>query len=358
MGETVLVFPAGLPDALSFRAQAAARGCTVIGASSIAYDPAEALYDSFERLPFVHLDGFPADLAALVARRGVEAIYAPHEVVARRLGEVLGEVAPQVRLIEAAPMRDKERAYAELRGRAATLGGEPWLHGAARPAAPALRESEAAGLLRWVEAIPGMCDADKIAATVQAMRHTPPGDVVEIGSWWGRSAALLAFLARRWEVGPVLCVDPWTADALPQGVPVLDRASASMDVDEALRIFEINLAPVADGRVNYLRARSTEGAALYRAGLEVSTEAFGVTRYGGAIAFLHIDGNHALERVQEDARAWTPFVRPGGWIVFDDYVWAFGDGPRQVGDAFLAHERDRIATAFVMGTALFVQLRA
>ena len=229
---------------------------------------------------------------------------------------------------------------------------------AARPAAPALRESEAAGLLRWVEAIPGMCDADKIAATVQAMRHTPPGDVVEIGSWWGRSAALLAFLARRWEVGPVLCVDPWTADALPQGVPVLDRASASMDVNEALRIFEINLAPVADGRVNYLRARSTEGAALYRAGLEVSTEAFGVTRYGGAIAFLHIDGNHALERVQEDARAWTPFVRPGGWIVFDDYVWAFGDGPRQVGDAFLAHERDKIATAFVMGTALFVQLRA
>lgn len=57
-----------------------------------------------------------------------------------------------------------------------------------------------------------------------------------------------------------------------------------------------------------------------------------------------------------DAQAWTPHVKPGGWIVFDDYVWAFGDGPRRVGDAFLADDIWRIDLSFVTGAALFVRL--
>ena len=45
----------------------------------------------------------------------------------------------------------------------------------------------------------------------------------------------------------------------------------------------------------------------------------------------------------------------GGWIVIDDYTWPFGDGPRRVGDEFLAANRDRISAAFVMGGALFIR---
>jgi cephalosporin hydroxylase len=221
-----------------------------------------------------------------------------------------------------------------------------------------LKPVEFAGLLRLVDTVPGMSDRDKINAVTEMMRHAPPGDVVEIGSWWGRSAALFVWLARRYGVGPVLCVDPWLSEALPQGVAVLDRASAAHDTDEALRIFEINLAPLAQGGLNYLRAYSAQGAARYGAGLEVETEVFGRTAYTGEIAVLHIDGNHAYERVEEDARLWTPHVKPGGWIIFDDYVWAFGDGPRRVGDAFLRDESHRIALSFVIGTALFVQLAA
>ena len=47
-------------------------------------------------------------------------------------------------------------------------------------------------------------------ATIEAMRHAPAGDVVEIGSWWGKSAALFVLLARRFDIGSVLCVDPWS----------------------------------------------------------------------------------------------------------------------------------------------------
>jgi hypothetical protein len=49
-------------------------------------------------------------------------------------------------------------------------------------------------------------------------------------------------------------------------------------------------------------------------------------------------------------------MAPGGWVVFDDYVWAFGDGPQRVGDAWCEANAARIVRQFVIGTALFVQL--
>lgn len=355
---TILVFPAGLPDALRFRAEAEARGDTVIGASSLAFDAAQKSYAHWDFLPFVHDEGFGPALREIIARRNIDAIYAPHEVVAGRLADIMPDVAPKARLIEASPMRDKERAYRALRQAAETQRTEDWFAASPYPAKPRLSPVQAAGLTRLVDTIPGMCDGEKIAVVMEAMRHAPAGDIVEIGSWWGRSAALFNWLGRHYGVGPMLCVDPWSSAELPQGVAVLDRASAAMDTDEALAIFQMNLAPLARGDLNYIRARSTDAAADYGLGLEVTTPTFGKVAYEGRVAVLHIDGNHAYDSVAADAAAWIPHVKPGGWIIFDDYVWAFGDGPKRVGDAFLASDADRIAFSFVMGTALFVQFKA
>ena len=56
------------------------------------------------------------------------------------------------------------------------------------------------------------------------------------------------------------------------------------------------------------------------------TEAFGETRYEGRIGLLHIDGNHDYRHVLDNTQVWAPFVRPGGWIIFDDYESDSGDG--------------------------------
>jgi hypothetical protein len=353
MNETVLIFPAAVPEALAFARQAAARGETVIGSSSLRHDPARADYEHWERLPFVHDEGFGEALVEVLRRRRVSAIFAPHDVIFRRLSERLSDVAPQVRLIARPTSSDREDAYRRLRMRALA---PPLPIAACSPARPALSPLHRAGLLRLVDTIPGMTDDDKIAALIEVARHAPEGDIVEIGSWWGRSAALLLLLSQAHDIGPVLCVDPWSDDGLVQGVDLVDRASAAMDPEEALRIFEINLHPLARGDLNYLRLASVDAAARYRPGLDVRTEAFGRTRYGGEIALLHIDGNHTAESAAADVEAWTGFVRPGGWIVVDDYVWAFGDGPRRAGDAFLERAGGQVAAAFVTGTALFLQL--
>ncbi|WP_068875087.1 MULTISPECIES: class I SAM-dependent methyltransferase [unclassified Phenylobacterium] len=351
----VLIFPAGMPDGLAFRDRARALGLRVVGASSVHADPARDAYDAWEALPYVSDPGFDAALAAVVKRHDIGAIHAPHFVVWRHLSERLHEIAPGARLSGDDRPEDHERAYRDLRTRmSAPLTFE---FAPAFPPQPPLSLVELAGLVRLVDTIPGMCAEHKMRAIVEVMRHAPRGDVVEIGSWWGRSAALFVWLARRYDIGDVLCVDPWMSDAMPQGDALLDKTSADLDTEEALRMFEINLAPLAAGRLNYVRARAENAAGSYGPGLKVRTEAFGETSYEGRIAVLHIDGNHAEHHAALDTALWTPHVVPGGWIIFDDYDWAFGDGPKKVADAFVSANEARIATVFQAGPSLFLQLK-
>jgi cephalosporin hydroxylase len=353
--ETVLIFPAGLPDSLKHRAEAQARGQRVIGASSLNFDPAAQAYDAWEHLPWVHDRSFADRLDEVIRRCGVTAIYAPHEVVSGVLCDLLASTHPGVRLIDPHPAMKAEQAYRDLLAASAEACATGWFGEASKR--PLLTPIERAGVVRLVDTVAGMTDGDKIDAVIETLALAPDGDIVEIGSWWGRSAALFVLLAQRWKIGSVLCVDPWRQDNLNQGVEVLDRASARVDTDWAHQIFQINLAPLAGGRLNFMRATSTDAAARYHPGLTLENESFGATTYTGQIAFLHIDGNHTYEHAAADAAAWTPHVMPGGWIVFDDYIWAFGDGPRRVGDEYLAREHARIAVSFVIGTALFVRLR-
>ncbi len=355
MGEAVLVFPAGMPDGLAFLDRAKAMGLRVIGASSLDGDPAEGGYDEWEHLPYVSDPEFDRSLAEVLARHDVTAVHTPHYVVWKHLSERLGEIAPGARLSVGQSQLDNERAYQALRDRVSAA--RPPAFWSAVPPKPRLSDIERAGLVRLVDTIPGMCGEEKMHAVMEVMRHAPQGDIVEIGSWCGRSATLFLLLSHRFGLGKLLCVDPWAAEALPQGDDLLDRASADCDCDEALRMFEVNLAPFAQGRLNYARARSDDFALEYGPGLTVDTEAFGKTDYEGHIAVLHIDGNHTEGQARRDCDLWAPHVAPGGWIIFDDYVWGFGDGPKVVADAFVAANAGRIASRFQAGAALFVQLK-
>jgi len=90
MGEAVLVFPAGMPEGLAFRDRARARGLRVVGASSLERDPAENVYEAWERLPNVNDPGFDDALAEVVRRHDVSAVHAPHYIVWKHLAERLG----------------------------------------------------------------------------------------------------------------------------------------------------------------------------------------------------------------------------------------------------------------------------
>ena len=168
---------------------------------------------------------------------------------------------------------------------------------------------------------------------------------------------LLGLLSRSLGLGPLLCVDPWSdAHLLQPGAAMVDASSNRISAERAFELFNINLLPIANGRLNYLRSSSVDAAARYRANPLVDQPRFGRTRFEGRIALLHIDGNHDRAAVQADIDAWGDLVlRDGGWVVFDDYLWPYGDGPRAVADAYCRQHQAEIACAFVMGGALFMQ---
>ena len=72
------------------------------------------------------------------------------------------------------------------------------------------------------------------------------------------------------------------------------------------------------------------------------------------ISLLHIDGNHDYEEVKQDFDLWEKYLANNSWIIFDDYKWAYGDGPAQVGNWVLFESKYRIKQSFFSGGALFI----
>jgi cephalosporin hydroxylase len=328
----------------------------VIGASSLGYDAARSEYPAWVSLPYITDPGFDAALREAVARHDVGAIFTPNMVVWDHLNRTLGELIPGIALANGSPADDALRPYRSALAKARHFIADPHTLESATPPRPWPAATELAGLIRYADGIPGMCDDFKLRALVEIARYAVPGDVVEIGSWWGKSAFILASLARCFNIGKLLCVDPWANELLKQDEKLVDSGSRQVDADEALEVFQIGLQPFNQDHINYLRLPSVEAAVRYKNREPVVTEAFGRTDYSGRISLLHIDGNHAYESAKADVAAWSELVVDGGWIIIDDYVWPYGDGPRRAGDEYLHANWGRISTAFVSGTALFIRL--
>ncbi len=356
---SILIFPAGMPGALEFFHTCQREQRRVIGASSLAYDPSRAQYPAWRTLPYINQDTFAAELGKAIRDLSVSGIYSCHPVVWDYLSRELAHIAPGVSPLNASPANVELAAYRTAIAQARSLLGNPLPLAVDDEAKPNMTELEVAALYLHAETIPGMCDHEKLRALYEIARYCPAGDVVEIGSWWGKSAFIFLRLAQCFGIGKLLCVDPWSDAHLVQHDKngLVDTASAQFSAEEALRVFQLNLSPYSRGDVNYLRVPSTEGAMCYRAAHEVTTPVFGKTRYTGRIALLHIDGNHSYESANADVEAWSDLVADGGWLIIDDYIWPFGDGPKRVGNAYLDANRDRISTAFVMGSALCIRLR-
>jgi len=359
MSSHVLAFPCGEAATIELARRFKRLGCRVTGAASLALDPSAGQYDAHEVLPHITAPDFEPAFWRLVRSRGIDGVVTTHRVVWRQLKKILEKDGHGAMLLCDSPEGEALRAH-----RAALREGPRLFAEAIRPASawgpsrPPLSPTQAAALLRHFALIPGQCDLDKLAALDAVMRVSPPGDVVEIGCLWGKSAFALGYLARHYDIGRVLCVDPWSAEHIVQhdAPDMLIETSLSLDFEEAVTVFEMNLAPYFSGTLNSLRASSMDALAAYGPGCRVSSQAFGTTRYQGEIAVLHIDGNHDFAMVDADVRGWTPRLAAGGWVVIDDYTWGFGDGPRRVADAFLESRRERITAAFVAGGALFVCL--
>jgi SAM-dependent methyltransferase len=357
----VLIFPGGMPAALGYQQKALERGEHCVGASSLAYDPAAATYAAWERLPWVGETGFASAVLAVLDRHQIGQIVSPHPAVAVHLRETLHAHGRRLPVLEAQSDGLVTERPTEILARAARMLAQPLRLQLSTQAQPALSAFEFAGLLRQASFIEGSTDDLKIEALCEIARWAPAGDVIEIGSAYGKSAFVLAWLAARHRLGPLLCVDPWD-DELPleHGATAAVREWArTLNRAEMFRACALALVPwtVSSG-INYLRMTSDRAWELFGQNrFTVTSPEFGQTRYEGRCAILHVDGNHDVEWAARDIQTWGQLLQPGGWLIVDDYRWTFGSGPREAADAWLARKEHAVDCLFEAGSALFVRLK-
>lgn len=147
----------------------------------------------------------------------------------------------------------------------------------------------------------GWLSADQVARLAAAgARARPAGAVVEIGSFRGRSAVVLARAA-----GSVVAIDPHAgSDRGPQEIEA-DEARGASDFE----VFHANLERfgVTD-RVRHVRKFSSDAHA-------------DVT---GPLSLLFVDGAHRFGPAREDIADWGRRVAPGGVMLVHDAFSSVG----------------------------------
>lgn len=155
-----------------------------------------------------------------------------------------------------------------------------------------------------VRDVQGWMSPDQAERLYRAAAATRPGEqIVEIGSFQGRSAIVLASAAPAGV--EVVAIDPHAGN---------DRGPQEIDgfVAEAADDHEIFLQNLADagvaGRVRHVRAFS-----------DAAHDAV-----DGEIAVLYIDGAHRYAPARADIREWGARVSPGGTLLIHDSFSSVG----------------------------------
>jgi len=177
------------------------------------------------------------------------------------------------------------------------------------------------GMIEAAMLIPGWTPADELLALYALALGTSslPGDVVEIGSWCGRSSVVLAE-ATQHSHAVLYCVDlwperqdwyqntdgSWSFKAVGQqgyGQQTVWNEPFVRDIEPVYRRgfliaqFHANVAPYS--HVGVLRGTSS---AVYTQSVR--------------LAFL--DGDHGYDAVMNDVHALSWRIVKGGWLCFDD----------------------------------------
>ena len=155
--------------------------------------------------------------------------------------------------------------------------------------------------------IPGWLPIDE-ALTLFDLALTLPNNhpvIVEIGSWQGKSALLLAKGIKD-KSNPVLyCIDPFNADGDLQSKELYSGAPATLGRSLQEQFIKNMKNNEVDDLIKILVGYSFDFAA----------------DFPEKIDFLFIDGNHDYDVVLRDYRNWSPLLKVGGIIAFHDVFY-------------------------------------
>lgn len=156
-------------------------------------------------------------------------------------------------------------------------------------------------------------------------------NVVELGTFEGRSAFVLARAILEVGAGQVHCIDPFDRRG--------EVGFSKYYPESNVKTPGLRQKSVAD-RMQQLGV----GAAIR---LHIGTSKDVVCTWCEPIDLLYIDADHEYEQVLEDFRAWSRHLRTGGLIAFHDVGSSQHTGPKQVVEEHLVHSQDWTQVLFV-----------
>ena len=160
--------------------------------------------------------------------------------------------------------------------------------------------------LRNMSLCDGWCSDQKGAFLIDLVLKTKPQVIVEIGVWGGKSFVPMASALQGLGQGIAYGIDPWDNQASIEAV----TEPANLDywgwVDHKL---------VKGRLIGKIKQFCLENY------IELIQKTSEDTDPISDIDLLHIDGNHSDKTSYFDVTKWVPYVRSGGWIIFDDMTW-------------------------------------
>lgn len=360
---TLLIFPINIDSAKPIIRFASMVGIRVIGATSINNYMAREDGVPCINLPYVTAADFESRLMDVLDTYAIDRIWTPHHAVWSYLSTASkGNPRLNEALCGDHPFISNWNLFNESDEWGKRMQCDRFAEQAAPVDSviqPALSAVAYASIHRGFLRIPGESDLDKLEALCAIARTAPEGDVVEIGSLYGRSAYALGRLAGAYGIGSCISIDPWSmASGEDQGeqAQILRLGLPFIDYEHIFAEFLATAAEVPG--MSYIRLPSKlailEYSEFARHRLLAAPELPPVSVLG-KISILHIDGNHRLDEVRRDIATWTPRVADGGWVLVDDYEWSFGDGPKIAGDELLQSEM--FDYAFCASDTLFLRRR-
>jgi len=358
--ESLLVFPVSTPLGLDYMKSCIEKNISVVGASSDENDPTGGIVQ-WERLPLIHSEEFFGAFYDFVNRFRVKKIYAAAHMVHKGLIDTLkNHPELDIEIVNESPLDEYFTRWNKTFDRA-----KNWqkIISELQPEKEKFSETFLAGVIYHAFNIFGESYDEKLAALLSCLTDAPDGDIVEIGTLFGRSLSVL--ISGR-ELGSisrnVFVFDPWSSDiGLQKDLPDnLQNYTQKCGIENIPKIFESIFSVFSDSKsLAAYRCSSADGFSIYtKSGFNNSCSVLKKNQNidpKGKIALLHIDGNHDLESVSLDVDFWSQLVLPGGWLVLDDYEWRYGNGPKVVGDKLKERWRNDINKCFVKGGCLFIQ---
>ncbi|HSW87038.1 MAG TPA: class I SAM-dependent methyltransferase [Rhabdochlamydiaceae bacterium] len=158
----------------------------------------------------------------------------------------------------------------------------------------------------YMDQLTGWCSYDKAAVLIDLILKHKPEKILEIGVWGGKSLVPMAYALKESKKGKIYGIDPWDAKESIKWSMNDDNINCWRNLDHFAILYDlitkIEQFQLVD-QIELIISTSEDAAPIHD------------------IDILHIDGNHSDPTSYLDATKWVPYVKSGGWIIFDDMTW-------------------------------------